>query len=256
MKRINSIIIVFTIVLAACTGKHEKITNLDQLADKRICVLTGAAGDVASREHYPNADIRVMVAAADAAMSVKANKADAFIHNKTILLNIVEKDPAMEILEPPVCQVPIAIAFNKNNSSLLEEINNVIGELKSDGTLTDMKARWIDTKYEVVPSLPEVEISDDAEVLKLGTCAQSEPLSFIYNNNITGMDIELARRIGNKLNKKIEIMDMAFEALIPALQAGKIDFALGDFNVTEERKKYINYSDEYLKDDISALVKK
>ena len=35
---------------------------------------------------------------------------------------------------------------------------------------------------------------------------------------------------------KIEIIDMNFESLIPALQSGKIDFALSNFNVTEERK--------------------
>jgi len=56
--------------------------------------------------------------------------------------------------------------------------------------------------------------------------------------------------------KKIEIIDMAFEGLIPALQSGKIDFALSNFNVTEERKKLINYSIPYIDNEISALVRR
>ena len=256
MKRINAFMFLTVLVLAACSGKREKITSLDQLTDKRICVLTGAAGEVAARNTYPGANIKVMVAATDAALSVKSNKADAFIHNKTILLNIIEKEQSLTLIEPPVTQVPIAAALNKNNTLLLEDINNAIRTLKENGTLDQMKIKWIDTRYESTPSLPDIQMPDNAEVLKLGTCAQSEPLAFISNNKITGFDIELALRIGKILNKRIDILDMTFESLIPALQSEKIDFALGDFNVTEERKKYINYSEEYLKDDISALVKK
>ncbi len=62
--------------------------------------------------------------------------------------------------------------------------------------------------------------------------------------------------IGERLGKKIEIVDMNFEALIPALQSGKIDFALSNFNVTEERKKLINFSLPYIENDISALVRR
>lgn len=49
---------------------------------------------------------------------------------------------------------------------------------------------------------------------------------------------------------------MNFEALIPALNSGKIDVALANFNVTEERKKLINFSDAYISNDISVLVRK
>ena len=71
----------------------------------------------------------------------------------------------------------------------------------------------------------------------MGTCALIEPFSFHANGELTGLDIELSRFLGQRLGKKIEIMDMSFEALIPALQSGKIEFALSNFNVTEERKK-------------------
>jgi len=49
-------------------------------------------------------------------------------------------------------------------------------------------------------------------------------------------------------------VDYNFEALIPALQSKKIDLAISNFNVTEERKKLIRYSRPYLGNDISALV--
>ena len=78
----------------------------------------------------------------------------------------------------------------------------------------------------------------------------------MYNNKITGLDIELALWIGKILGKRMEIIDMNFEGLIPALQAGKIDLAILSFNITEERKHYINFSSPYVKNRIYALVKK
>ena len=90
----------------------------------------------------------------------------------------------------------------------------------------------------------------------MGTCAILEPFSFQSNGIVTGLDIELSRLIGERLGKNIEIIDMNFESLIPALQSGKIDFALSNFNVTEERKKLINFSVPYIENDISALVRR
>ena len=256
MARFSTLILFIALLFAACSGKQEKITSLDQLSDKRICILTGSAGDVKSREKYPNARFIDMMASTDAALSVKSNKADAFIHNTSILLKIVEKDPLLTILEPPVSSVPLAAALNKSNTALLEEVNYAIIILKEDGTLDDLKKKWMGIKYESVPSVTELPVVESAELLKVGTCAQFEPFIFLSENKFTGLDYELIMHIGRLLNKRIEIIDMAFEGLIPALQSEKIDIALGDFNVTEERKKYVNFSDGYLEENISALVRK
>lgn len=90
----------------------------------------------------------------------------------------------------------------------------------------------------------------------MGTCAQIEPFSFQANGILTGIDIELSQLLGELLGKKIEIVDMSFEGLIPALQSSKIDFALSNFNVTTERKKIVNFSVPYIENDISALVRR
>lgn len=256
MKRINLFFLIVCVAFIACGKKSEKITNLEQLENKRICVLTGAAGDVAARKAFPNAKFMDIIAASDAALAVKSNKADAFVHNETILLNIIEKQPGLTILQPRVAEVEIAAALKKENDELREKINSVIGKLEAEGLLAQMKNKWIDTKYKSAPALPELENSAKNGTLKMGTCARSEPLSFQSNNIITGYDIELALRIGQALEKQIEIVDMPFESLIPALQSGKIDFALSNINVTEPRKNYISFSEAYLKNDISALVRK
>ncbi|MGJ0484809.1 MAG: ABC transporter permease subunit [Methylomicrobium sp.] len=236
-------------------GKGAEITKLEELDGKRIGVLGGSAGDLAARKHFPHAAFQVFVASADAALAVKTRKADAFVYDKSVLLNLAEKNPELAILDQPVDKLEVAAAIRKNNHALLAEINAVFSELKKEGKLQALRAKWIDSKYTVVPQLSPIQGSSGKGVLKMGTCATIEPFSFQAGGKLTGLDIELSRLIGARLGKKIEIVDMNFEGLIPALQSGKIDFALSNFNVTDERKQLVNFSLPYVENDISALVR-
>ncbi|MGJ0514431.1 MAG: ABC transporter permease subunit [Methylomicrobium sp.] len=234
----------------------DGISQLAHIDGKRVGVLGGSAGDLAARKHFPNATFQVFVASADAALAVKTRKADAFVYDKSVLLNLAEKNPELVILDEPVDKLEVAAAVRKDNAALLAEINGVLSELKKAGTLQHLRTKWIDSKYKVTPQMAVIQGAAGKGVLRMGTCATIEPFSFQANGKLTGLDIELSRLIGERLSKKIEIVDMNFEGLIPALQAGKIDFALSNFNVTEERKKLVNFSLPYVENDISALVRR
>jgi polar amino acid transport system substrate-binding protein len=235
---------------------NNEISKLEDIDGKRIGVLGGSAGDLAARKHFPNATFHVFTASADAALAIKAHKADAFVYDKSVLLNLAEKNPTLVILDEPVDKLEIAAAIRKDNTALLSEINRALSELKKEGTLQQLRAKWIDSKYTVTPQISPINGTHSKGILRMGTCATIEPFSFQANGKLTGLDIELSRLIGERLGKKIVIMDMNFEGLIPALQSGKIDFALSNFNVTEERKKLINFSLPYVENDISALVRR
>jgi polar amino acid transport system substrate-binding protein len=234
----------------------NEIAKREDIDGKRIAVLGGSAGDLAARKHFPNASFQVFVASADAALAVKARKADAFVYDKSVLLNLAEKNPELVILEQPVDKLEVAAAINKDNSALLAEIDRVLSELKQEGVLKQLRGKWIDSKYTVTPQIPPINETDSNKVLRMGTCATIEPFSFQADGKLAGLDVELGQLLGQRLGKRIEIVDMNFEALIPALQSGKIDFALSNFNVTEERKKLINFSLPYVENDISALVRR
>ncbi|WP_031429468.1 ABC transporter permease subunit [Methylomicrobium agile] len=241
---------------ATVDGNSDETSALAHLDGRRIGVLGGSAGDLAARKHFPNAAFQVFTASADAALAVKSRKTDAFVYDKSVLLNLVERNPELVILEQPVDKLEVAAALKKGKGTLLADIDSALSELKREGTLQRLRAKWIDSKYQVAPPIAPTDSPSDKGVLRMGTCATIEPFSFLANGKPTGLDIELGRLIGARLGKKIEIVDMNFEALIPALQAGKIDFALSNFNVTDERKQLIDFSLPYVENDISALVRR
>lgn len=86
----------------------------------------------------------------------------------------------------------------------------------------------------------------DGGTLVMGTNATFPPYEFVdENNEVAGIDAEIAGAIANKLGMKLEITDMAFDSLIPALQSGTIDIVLAGMTVDPERAEQVNFTDSY-----------
>lgn len=86
----------------------------------------------------------------------------------------------------------------------------------------------------------------DKDVIRVGTEATYPPFEYRdKDNNVVGYDIDIANLIGEKIGKKVEIIDMAFDGLIPALITGKIDMVAAGMTNTAERKKKVNFSSVY-----------
>ena len=102
-----------------------------------------------------------------------------------------------------------------------------------------------------------VEAIKAAGKLVLGTEAQYAPFEFIdMDGNFAGCDIWLANKIAEKLGVELEVMDMAFDGIIPAVKAGQVDLGIAAFTVDPERAKEIDFSKVYQKDAQMLLVKK
>jgi polar amino acid transport system substrate-binding protein len=66
----------------------------------------------------------------------------------------------------------------------------------------------------------------------------------------------MAQALGAYLHRPIDIQNMPFEGLIPALKTGRIDLIISSMTATDERRKSIDFSDPYLNTGLAILVKK
>ena len=94
-----------------------------------------------------------------------------------------------------------------------------------------------------------------AETLTMGTNASFPPYEYYEDGKIVGIDAEIAAAIAEKLGMKLEIMDMEFKAIIPAVTESKIDFGMAGMTVTEERLQSVNFSDTYATGIQAIIVK-
>jgi polar amino acid transport system substrate-binding protein len=74
--------------------------------------------------------------------------------------------------------------------------------------------------------------------------------------NPSGVGVEMAHALADYLHRPLQIENMPFEGLIPALKTGRIDLIISSMTATAERAKSIDFSDPYLSTGLSILTKK
>ena len=67
---------------------------------------------------------------------------------------------------------------------------------------------------------------------------------FYENGEVIGVDIEISKKIADKLGKKLVIKDVAFDSIINELNSGKADFAAAGMSINPERSEKVDFSIE------------
>lgn len=92
-------------------------------------------------------------------------------------------------------------------------------------------------------------------VLVMATNAEFEPWEYYEGSEIVGIDVEIAQAIADKLGMELEVEDMAFDSIIPAVTSGKADFGAAGMTVDETRKKSVDFTDTYANASQVIIVK-
>ena len=74
--------------------------------------------------------------------------------------------------------------------------------------------------------------------------------------NPTGVSVDLAKAIGEYIGREVEIVDTAWDGLIPSLKTGKADLIISSMTITETRKEEVNFSDPYANAYLAVLANK
>ncbi|MDO4936504.1 MAG: basic amino acid ABC transporter substrate-binding protein [Sutterellaceae bacterium] len=67
----------------------------------------------------------------------------------------------------------------------------------------------------------------------------------IETRQYVGYDVDIIRAIGKAEGFEVEVKNLAFDGLIPALKTGNIDIAINDITITPERAKSVDFSHRY-----------
>ncbi|MEK5230370.1 transporter substrate-binding domain-containing protein [Lysinibacillus sp. FSL K6-0232] len=105
----------------------------------------------------------------------------------------------------------------------------------------------------------DVEDTGEKQVLKVGTSADYAPFEYVdaaKGEEIIGFDIDLINLIGEKIGAEMQMQDMDFNSLVPALQAGKVDVVISGMTPNPEREEVVDFSDKYNETEQVIIVKK
>ncbi len=81
------------------------------------------------------------------------------------------------------------------------------------------------------------------------------PYEYHVRDGIDGIDPALASVVARCLGRTLEVQDMAFDAVIPAVATGKADIGASGITVTEERRRQVLFSSPYVEAAQVAVVR-
>ena len=87
------------------------------------------------------------------------------------------------------------------------------------------------------------------DTITFGTNAEFPPFEFVTSQGtigeFDGIDMALAKQIGEDMGKEAKINNMEFDSLLLALDNGQVDAVIAGMTVTDERKEAYDFSTPY-----------
>ena len=220
-----------------------------------FAVPAGTAADQMVLDRFPEAGILYFNSVLDCALAVKEGKARATAYDLPVLANIEAKLEGLIVLDEFIMDDQYGFAVRQGDQRLKEAMDRVLSQIQEDGTYKEMQDRWFPKQGESGP-MPDIPLSDRNGILNFGTAAVTEPMSYLYTDEgVIGFDIEYAMRIARDLGMELNIVNMEFGALLPALISGKVDMIGAGLSITEERAKSVLFSEPYYEGGLAVMVK-
>ena len=249
---------VFCVLLGCAGGNEEKpiLYKPDQMNSSAytIGVGQGTAAMTVVEKNFPKCKIEYHVSLSDGYLGVKYGKIDAFAFDRHTLKYVTVHNPDLTLMDEKIGDESIVVGAAPGREDLIKKVNAFISQYRADGTYADMYNRWILGKSSKMPDLPEPK--NPTTTLKIGTDGRNEPMNFYMDGQLTGFDIEFARRLALFLNAKCTYYAIEYPTIVAAAVTGKIDLLIANMNATPERAKMILFSDTYVDSEISFLVRK
>jgi putative lysine transport system substrate-binding protein len=111
--------------------------------------------------------------------------------------------------------------------------------------------------------------SSEENTFTVGLEAGYAPFNWTQNDDSTGgvkidgsaeyaggYDVEIAKKVAEGLGKELVIVKTEWDGLVPSLTSGKIDAIIAGMSPTADRKKTIDFSDNYYTSNLVMVVKK
>jgi ABC-type amino acid transport substrate-binding protein len=90
------------------------------------------------------------------------------------------------------------------------------------------------------------ERPSEAATLRVGVSPVFPPMVFKQGKDLAGVEVDLARALGEKLGRKVSFVELPWEDQIEALTAGRTDIIMSSMSLTPARRYVIDFSRPYL----------
>ena len=225
--------------------KGSAIADETMLKSARVAAQEGTSDLTLLRERIKPRAVLPFLTQENVNAALVDRKADAAVMDAMqaeLLVNSTGEQ--FKILEKPLTRDQYGLIFNKKDTALAEAANAVIDRLKNEGEIQKSRTRHIHTLCEH-PDFGAKTTDDGVKPFVLCLEASFAPFAFICNNNLVGVDVDLAQAIANELKRPLSIKIVPFKEVIPLVASGAVDMGASGISITPERSNLVLFSDPY-----------
>jgi ABC-type amino acid transport substrate-binding protein len=92
--------------------------------------------------------------------------------------------------------------------------------------------------------------------LRVGIAPNYPPIAYKEQGRLTGLEVAFASELDTELGRRVELVELGWEDLIPALEAEKIDVIMSGMSITETRARRVRFVSPYVRVGQMAIIRK
>lgn len=109
----------------------------------KIAVQSGSTAEAFAKENFPNDELVPFKNATDCFAAVQSSQANALVTNRSVAAQLVATSFSNEqVIKQISTGEEYAIAVNKDNTALLDALNDSIAKLTEDGTVDELMTKY------------------------------------------------------------------------------------------------------------------
>ncbi|MBQ7544846.1 MAG: transporter substrate-binding domain-containing protein [Synergistaceae bacterium] len=229
---------------APAPEKRARFTTIEDLAGKRIAVLTGTTHPQIAKQYVPTGELVYFDNVPDTFTALKTGKVEAICTSIPIAKMVMAEDDSFAFFGEQLTYVECAPIFAKTEAGrkLCEQFSSFLKEQWDNGTIQEMDSLWFgsDESKHVVKDYSNLPSPNG--VLKMAAEISLPPFIYVKDNKITGYDVDTAVRFCEANGYGLEIVPMNFSGVIPSVVSGKCDFGLCGITRTAELEESVLFS--------------
>ena len=92
--------------------------------------------------------------------------------------------------------------------------------------------------------------------LRVGFAPVYRPLAFKEDGQLVGVEADFAQQLAQDLPAKTTLVELPWDELIPALLDHRVDIIMSGMSITEERSKWVHFTQSYQRVGQMALIRR
>jgi polar amino acid transport system substrate-binding protein len=130
---------------ALLVPEGSDITSVDDLSGTIVGAQDGTTGETYANDETDASEVRGCPEGPDATSALISGQVDAVIIDQPVAADAVEKQGGVEIVQEIPTNELYGFAVSKENTALLDAMNQALTTLKDDGTMTDLYQKYFQT---------------------------------------------------------------------------------------------------------------